>query len=209
MGPRVGEGEEREGRRTDVCIELCVTLPPGSLGLCVHAGSKLRLSVHAKSVLLFPALAEVNLVFCGRPLPPQRPLPPLAAAASDKKCVLSLDGGGLYAAVGQLVMLLQLEKEVRSLLSDEKAPLAGCFDLIVGTGAGGLVALSLLKGSSLSDMLKQWVGVGGPILTRLSSKWRQSLFARIAAGEGAEEEGKRRWPWWLASPTLRALPPIF
>lgn len=53
-----------------------------------------------------------------------------------RKCILSLDGAGLYAAVGQLVMLRQLEKEVRFLLGDRRINLTSCFDFVVGTGTG-------------------------------------------------------------------------
>ncbi|CDI74488.1 patatin-like phospholipase domain-containing protein, putative [Eimeria praecox] len=163
------------------------------------AGSHLFIDLRASLSLGMALSATLELVYCGAPTPLYKGLPSLYAP-TDRKCVLSLDGAGLYAAVGQLAMLRQLEKEVRFLLGDRRISLANCFDLIVGTGtargkeqcvgsdfpsvglAGGLLALALLRGISVVRLLREWTGVGGRNLDELSPDWKASFFMQLASG---------------------------
>lgn len=85
-------------------------------------------------------LLLATLLFCG------------SACVCRRKCVLSLDGAGLYAAVGQLVMLRQLEKEVRFLMGDRRLNVASCFDFIVGTGTGKERKRLLLLGTCIDSL---------------------------------------------------------
>ncbi|XP_026193403.1 uncharacterized protein LOC34624468 [Cyclospora cayetanensis] len=144
-------------------------------------GSHLLIDVRASMSLGMSLLGSIELVYCGIP-PPLYQAPPTLYIATGRKCILSLDGAGLYGAVGQLVMLRQLEKEVRFLLGDTRLNVAACFDLIVGTGTGGLLALALLRGITLSRLLKEWAGICGKSPKQLSSDWRESFFIQIISG---------------------------
>jgi patatin-like phospholipase/acyl hydrolase len=62
--------------------------------------------------------------------------------------ILSLDGGGVRGISSLYVLkelMVQIERERRTSIQDAPVPLRPCevFDLICGTGTGGLVALML------------------------------------------------------------------
>ncbi|CDJ57632.1 patatin-like phospholipase domain-containing protein, putative [Eimeria maxima] len=145
------------------------------------AGSHLFIELRTSLSLGMSLSATLELVYCGAPLPLYKELPSLYSP-TDRKCVLSLDGAGVYAAVGQLVMLRQLEKEVRFLLGDRRLNLASCFDVIVGTGTGGLLALALLRGIQVVRLLREWAGIGGKNLDELAPDWKNAFFMQLVAG---------------------------
>ena len=78
--------------------------------------------------------------------------------------VLSLDGGGMRA--GSLLTILQSLEDAMGL------PLAAVFDVIVGTGVGGLVALGVGQDMSSDELFK------------LSDTLQDSLFQRPPLEKG-------------------------
>ncbi|CBZ50402.1 putative patatin-like phospholipase domain-containing protein [Neospora caninum Liverpool] len=71
--------------------------------------------------------------------------------------MLTLDSSGVLTYTS-LLILRRLEQEVQFHLGDETVHLASCFDLVAGSGFGGLVALGLLRGLTPSQMLTAWTG---------------------------------------------------
>ncbi|CDJ69553.1 patatin-like phospholipase domain-containing protein, putative [Eimeria necatrix] len=145
------------------------------------AGCHLLIDLRASMSLGMSLSSTLELVYCGSPSAIYKEISPLCASAG-RKCILSLDGAGLYAAVGQLVMLRQLEKEVRFLLGDRRINLTSCFDFVVGTGTGALLALALLRGITITRLLKEWTGVAGKNLDELAPEWREAFFLQLVSG---------------------------
>eukprot|EP00915_Cephaloidophora_sp_WS-2016_P004562 GHVH01006102.1.p1 GENE.GHVH01006102.1~~GHVH01006102.1.p1 ORF type:complete len:728 (-),score=71.88 GHVH01006102.1:81-2264(-) len=92
------------------------------------------------------------------PLPsyPYRP-------ARDRFRILSLDGGGVLGG-SILVILENIEKELRRTARRPDATLYDHFDMIVGTSTGGMIAAALLKGFSVRDLRERW------------KHWAQTIF---------------------------------
>lgn len=55
--------------------------------------------------------------------------------------------------------------------------LGNCYFLL-----GGLLALALLRGIGVTRLLKEWAGLDGKNLERLSPKWREAFFMGILSG---------------------------
>lgn len=51
--------------------------------------------------------------------------------------------------------------------------------------AGGLLSLALLRGITLTHLLKEWAGVCGRNLDELTPEWKESFFMQIIAGNAA------------------------
>ncbi|CAG7815712.1 unnamed protein product [Allacma fusca] len=66
------------------------------------------------------------------------------------KRVLCLDGGGIMGLV-ELQMLENIEKFVKDINSTESCCIKSCFDYIGGTSTGGLIALILATGHSITE----------------------------------------------------------
>nr|CEL65010.1 TPA: patatin-like phospholipase domain-containing protein, putative [Neospora caninum Liverpool] len=119
------------------------------------AGSTLRVSAYTAMSLGMRLRASVALVFCGTPV--EIPRNPSAPFDLDRSFMLTLDSSGVLTYTS-LLILRRLEQEVQFHLGDETVHLASCFDLVAGSGFGGLVALGLLRGLTPSQMLTAWTG---------------------------------------------------
>ncbi|KFH06691.1 phospholipase, patatin family protein [Toxoplasma gondii VAND] len=118
-----------------------------------HPGTVLRLRVYTAMSLGMRLKASVSLSFCGTPA--EIPRNPSVPFDLDRCTMLTLDDGGALTFVS-LFVLRRLEKELQFHLNDSSLQLASAFDLVAGSGFGGLVALGLLRGLTLSEMLSTW-----------------------------------------------------
>ncbi|KEP64380.1 UNVERIFIED_CONTAM: phospholipase, patatin family protein [Hammondia hammondi] len=118
-----------------------------------HPGTVLRVRVYTAMSLGMRLKASVSLGFCGTPA--EIPRNPSFPFDLDRCTMLTLDSGGALTFVSLLV-LRRLEKELQFHLNDSSLQLASAFDLVAGSGFGGLVALGLLRGLTLSQMLSTW-----------------------------------------------------
>jgi patatin-like phospholipase/acyl hydrolase len=78
--------------------------------------------------------------------------------------VLSLDGGG-YRGLFTAELLAQWERQLGK-------PIASCFDLIVGTSTGGIIALGLAAGVPAAELVKFYEEDGRDIFPHQYSAWR-------------------------------------
>eukprot|EP00923_Selenidium_pygospionis_P001126 GHVN01001739.1.p2 GENE.GHVN01001739.1~~GHVN01001739.1.p2 ORF type:complete len:818 (+),score=148.83 GHVN01001739.1:45-2456(+) len=69
--------------------------------------------------------------------------------------ILTLDGGGVLG-LSSLYALQAIEAEVRLMSGDSSIELIELFDLIGGTSTGALIALGLIGGKSVSEMIEEW-----------------------------------------------------
>lgn len=53
-------------------------------------------------------------------------------------------------------------------------------DLLLFTG--GLLALALLRGITITRLLKEWIGVAGNNLDELAPEWREAFFLQLVSG---------------------------
>lgn len=136
-------------------------------------------------------------------------VPRNASATNRPLCILSLDGGGIRGLVS-LYVLQDLMDRIEVQEKFEETPLpCECFDLIVGTSTGGLIALMLgrLK-MSVNDAIdaykglaeevfgtetRSWLGKANPISSapRYSAEKLEAAIRKIAGDEKlAEPEAK-------------------
>ncbi|PFH32639.1 phospholipase, patatin family protein [Besnoitia besnoiti] len=120
-------------------------------------GCRLRLDVHTAMALGMRLKAAVAIVFCGTPTKiPRNPNVPFELG----RCMmLTFDGGGVLT-YATLLILRRLERELRFHLKDASIQIASCFDVLAGSGFGGLLALGFLRGVTVSEMLRTWSGEG-------------------------------------------------
>ena len=78
-----------------------------------------------------------------------------------KKRILSIDGGGIRG-VFPAAFLSQLEENI-------SVPIGKCFDLIVGTSTGGIIAIALALGMKASEILKFYEEQGPKIFAQTTS----------------------------------------
>ena len=102
--------------------------------------------------------------------------------------VLALDGGGYRGLFAAQVLALWEEQLGR--------PIASCFDLLVGTSTGGIIALGLAAGMPASALVDFYLEDGKTIFPTPWSAWRFWSGARhwfvAKYGSGALEKALRR-----------------
>lgn len=112
--------------------------------------------------------------------------PPLKDARPFQ--VLALDGGGFRGLFAAQV-LAHWEKQLGR-------PIASCFDLVVGTSTGGIIALGLAAGMSASALVDFYLEDGKTIFPAPWSAWRFVAGARhwfvAKYGSGALEKALQR-----------------
>lgn len=126
---------------------------------CSKAQRLLRLSVYGSLSLGMRLKGSYDLLYCSdRRLHPEKPLTPFRRPAA----ILTLDGGGILG-ISSLKILERIELELQRKLNDPGARLVDCFDMIAGTSTGGIIALGLMTGMSISEMLTMWASMSGRI----------------------------------------------
>lgn len=70
---------------------------------------------------------------------------------NDKKCLFSLDGGGIRG-IFSLQILKKIEEIAELLSGNPDIRLANCFDYIAGTSTGGILAAGLALGMRVSEL---------------------------------------------------------
>jgi patatin-like phospholipase/acyl hydrolase len=72
----------------------------------------------------------------------------------DKQCnILSLDGGGVRGLI-TVHLLAAIERKCREILKDPHYKITQSVDLIIGTSAGGLLALALGCGYGANELIE-------------------------------------------------------
>lgn len=58
---------------------------------------------------------------------------------------------------------------------------------------GGLLALALLRGITITRLLKEWTGVAGKNLDELAPEWREAFFLQLVSGKVARSVVRPRF----------------
>ncbi|KAF8819651.1 phospholipase, patatin family protein, partial [Cardiosporidium cionae] len=119
----------------------------------------LKLTVFNKRALGASPLCEYSIFYCGKPEKISRN-PSVAFLRSP--AILTLDGGGVLG-LSSLKILERLEYELQREVGNSKARLVDCFDLLAGTSTGGIIALGLLSGKSILEMIEMWSDMSSSI----------------------------------------------
>eukprot|EP00923_Selenidium_pygospionis_P039886 GHVN01069155.1.p1 GENE.GHVN01069155.1~~GHVN01069155.1.p1 ORF type:complete len:647 (+),score=129.00 GHVN01069155.1:854-2794(+) len=96
-----------------------------------------------------------------------------------KATVLSLDGGKSLQ-ISTLKMLERLEVEVAKLLGVH-IEIVDCFDMIAATGTGAIIALGLLSGRTVKELIAQWPSLIGPGHDTLQAELGHGFFDTYSA----------------------------
>lgn len=120
-----------------------------------EAQSTLKLQVYASLTLGMRLRSSYDLIYCGnRKLTPAQPLVPFLGSAS----ILCFDGGGVLG-ISSLKILERLELELQKELRDPAVRLKDCFDMICGTSTGGVIALGMMTGLTIKEMINMWASL--------------------------------------------------
>lgn len=87
--------------------------------------------------------------------------------------ILSLDGGGIRGII-TLEILLEMEKQLRKEMKDDKLLLGDYFDYIGGTSTGAIIAAGLSIGMSVQELLDFYIVKGKDMFDKnsLLKKWK-------------------------------------
>jgi patatin-like phospholipase/acyl hydrolase len=87
--------------------------------------------------------------------------------------ILSLDGGGIRGII-TLEILLEMEKQLRAEMKDDKLLLGDYFDYIGGTSTGAIIAAGLSIGMSVQELLDFYIVKGKDMFDKnsLLKKWK-------------------------------------
>ena len=85
------------------------------------------------------------------------------APKTRERFVLTLDGGGMRGII-TLTILVELLKLVREKSGKNNATITDCFDMIIGTSTGGIIATMLaVLGLSLEEVFDLYSSLGGKV----------------------------------------------
>ena len=103
------------------------------------------------------------------------------------KRILSLDGGGIRGAIS-IGILEKVEKILAEQTGrDEQFRMSDYFDLIIGTSTGAIIAGSLAKGMSVSEVKSYYLKLGGKVFKKRGI----FDFKRLKSGFEKEELNKQ------------------
>jgi hypothetical protein len=85
------------------------------------------------------------------------------APKTKERLILTLDGGGMRGVI-TLTILIELLRLVREKSGKANATITDCFDMIIGTSTGGLIAMMItILGLSLEEVFGMYASLGGRI----------------------------------------------
>ena len=85
------------------------------------------------------------------------------APKTKERLILTLDGGGMRGVIS-LTILTELLAMVRQKSGKPKATITDCFDMIIGTSTGGLIATMVtVPGLSLEEVSTLYASLGGRV----------------------------------------------
>eukprot|EP00920_Eleutheroschizon_duboscqi_P028847 GHVT01070085.1.p1 GENE.GHVT01070085.1~~GHVT01070085.1.p1 ORF type:complete len:1291 (+),score=286.98 GHVT01070085.1:1390-5262(+) len=147
--------------------------------LAPHRNCTIKLVVQTSMALGMKLRCRYELSYGGCPQKiPINPCEPFRYKVS----MLSLDGGGVLG-LSSLKILERIEHQVRKELGKPHVRLVDCFDMVAGTSTGGLVALGLLAGKTVREMIHLWPSLSGRIFEGNRSLFSGVLFEGYDVGK--------------------------